>query len=196
MGYEQHQGTVRPESSTASRSDFALIRTSCTWILFPCFTRCWDIIENTDVFWWIIKTPILASILVSLHTVSFFSSLKFHHINIYSLWAVDTLQSNFSRVKLIATERENVFVSYHQPTSDLSVSVIYVKAFELFLVFLLYVNTTERLVRPQSSHFTLESFQEYHHRFVVPDWHHRLHFHSIFTEVVLASTETSVDRCK
>ncbi|XP_042372205.1 vasoactive intestinal polypeptide receptor-like, partial [Plectropomus leopardus] len=24
---------------------------------------CWDIIENTDVFWWIIKTPILASIL-------------------------------------------------------------------------------------------------------------------------------------
>uniref|UniRef100_A0A3P9Q8Z9 Vasoactive intestinal peptide receptor 1b n=1 Tax=Poecilia reticulata TaxID=8081 RepID=A0A3P9Q8Z9_POERE len=27
--------------------------------------RCWDIIETTDVFWWIIKTPILASILVN-----------------------------------------------------------------------------------------------------------------------------------
>ncbi|XP_069559560.1 vasoactive intestinal polypeptide receptor 1b [Brachyistius frenatus] len=26
---------------------------------------CWDIIENTDVFWWIIKTPILASILMN-----------------------------------------------------------------------------------------------------------------------------------
>ncbi|KAM4521397.1 vasoactive intestinal polypeptide receptor-like, partial [Fundulus diaphanus] len=26
---------------------------------------CWDIIETTDVFWWIIKTPILASILVN-----------------------------------------------------------------------------------------------------------------------------------
>uniref|UniRef100_G3NGC7 Vasoactive intestinal peptide receptor 1b n=1 Tax=Gasterosteus aculeatus aculeatus TaxID=481459 RepID=G3NGC7_GASAC len=26
---------------------------------------CWDIIENTDVFWWIIKTPILASILLN-----------------------------------------------------------------------------------------------------------------------------------
>lgn len=28
------------------------------------FFRCWDIIENSDSFWWIIKTPILASILV------------------------------------------------------------------------------------------------------------------------------------
>uniref|UniRef100_A0A6Q2Z4H1 G-protein coupled receptors family 2 profile 2 domain-containing protein n=1 Tax=Esox lucius TaxID=8010 RepID=A0A6Q2Z4H1_ESOLU len=26
---------------------------------------CWDIIENTDMFWWIIKTPILASILMN-----------------------------------------------------------------------------------------------------------------------------------
>lgn len=26
---------------------------------------CWDIIESTDVFWWIIKTPILASILIN-----------------------------------------------------------------------------------------------------------------------------------
>ncbi|XP_044031711.1 vasoactive intestinal polypeptide receptor 1b isoform X2 [Siniperca chuatsi] len=26
---------------------------------------CWDIIENTDVFWWIIKTPILCSILMN-----------------------------------------------------------------------------------------------------------------------------------
>ncbi|XP_054622138.1 vasoactive intestinal polypeptide receptor 1b isoform X1 [Dunckerocampus dactyliophorus] len=26
---------------------------------------CWDIIETTDVFWWIIKTPILASILMN-----------------------------------------------------------------------------------------------------------------------------------
>lgn len=91
--------------------------TSWTWILFSCFTRCWDIIENTDVFWWIIKTPILASILVSLLALSFISSLKFHYIYIYSLWAVDTLKSEFYKEKVIATERERV--SYHQSTSDL-----------------------------------------------------------------------------
>ena len=28
------------------------------------FSRCWDIIENTDGFWWIIKAPILLSICV------------------------------------------------------------------------------------------------------------------------------------
>jgi len=34
----------------------------CLFLLI--FFRCWDIIENSDAFWWIIKTPILASILV------------------------------------------------------------------------------------------------------------------------------------
>lgn len=105
-----------------------------------CSTRCWDIIENTDVFWWIIKTPILASILVSLQASV---SLKFHYINIYAPWAVKTLISDSA--KLIDSEREDAFVSYHQSISNFSVSVIHVKAFEFTfsLVFSLYVNTTK-----------------------------------------------------
>lgn len=54
-------------SGSKAGSDVALI-SSCAWIIVWFSTRCWDIIENTDVFWWIIKTPILASILVSLLT--------------------------------------------------------------------------------------------------------------------------------
>uniref|UniRef100_A0A3Q3IU92 G-protein coupled receptors family 2 profile 2 domain-containing protein n=1 Tax=Monopterus albus TaxID=43700 RepID=A0A3Q3IU92_MONAL len=34
-------------------------------VLLAALLVCWDIIENTDVFWWIIKAPILASILMN-----------------------------------------------------------------------------------------------------------------------------------
>lgn len=59
----------------------------CTIVL--CLTRCWDIIENTDVFWWIIKTPILASIFVSLKSFYFKSFIS------PTFWALWTNFSNF-----------------------------------------------------------------------------------------------------
>lgn len=171
------------------------------WVLFLFFTRCWDIIENTDVSWWIIKTPILASILVSLQALSTFWSLKLYYINMYAPWAVDTLKSGFSGAKLIARERENV--SYDQSTLDLSVSVIHVKGFKLHLLLsiALYVNTAETLIRAPISCLTLESLQDNHQCFVFSDRSSSssssssiLSFHFILS-TVLASTETSVNRC-
>lgn len=73
-------------------------------------------------------------------------------------YACTNNKSDFSKVKQISTEGEKTFVSYHQSTSDL---LIYGNVFEF--------NATERLVWPQSSHFTLKSWQENLHQFICLD---------------------------
>lgn len=65
VGWEKQQETVNPYLGLIFHI-FSIV----SWL-----TRCWDIIETTDVFWWIIKTPILASILVSLQPAFFVWSL-------------------------------------------------------------------------------------------------------------------------
>lgn len=151
--------------------------------IVSCFTRCWDIIENTDVFWWIIKTPILASILVSLQAMSTFPSLSFYYINIKHLELSTLSSQTFPKQKVITTERENIFVSYHQSTSDvLSVSFKW-RFLNSCLVFLLYVNRTERLVRPRGSQFTLESWQDNHHLIFLTDRSSSTSFFSVFLAV-------------
>lgn len=46
-----------------------------TFVNFVYVSRCWDIIESTDHFWLIIKTPILASILVSVDEIFLATSI-------------------------------------------------------------------------------------------------------------------------
>lgn len=76
---------------TTSGSDSLLW--NIIWLSFVSRSaRCWDIIENTDVFWWIIKTPILASILVRSGAVG---SLKFHYINMHAPRVTTTPISDF-----------------------------------------------------------------------------------------------------